>query len=49
MYSLAFNLILVHKQLKFSLGLKFVVAFMLVHCSFCLSARVEFKFEFEFK
>ena len=24
------------------------VAFMLVHCSFCLSVRVEFKFEFEF-
>ena len=47
MFSLAFNLIFDSQVIKICLS--FVVAFMLVHCSFCLSARVEFKFEFEFK
>ena len=49
MFSLVFKLIFDSRVIKICLSLKFVVAFMLVHCSFCLSARVEFKFEFEFK
>ena len=48
MFSLAFNLIFDSQVIKICLGSTFVVAFMLVHCSFYLSARVEFKFEFEF-
>ena len=48
-FSLAFNLIFVSQVIKICLSLKkFVVAFKLVHCSFCLSARFEFKLEFEF-
>ena len=49
MFSLAFNLIFVSQVIKICLSLNFVVAFMLVHWSFCLSARVEFNFELEFK
>ena len=48
MYSLAFNLVFVSQVIKICLGLKICVAFMLVHCSFGLSARFEFKLEFEF-
>ena len=49
MISLAFNLIFDSQVIKICLSLNFVVAFILVHYSFCLSARIEFKFEFEFK
>ena len=49
MFSLAFKLIFDSQVIKICLSLIFVVAFMLVHCSFCLSVRVEFKFEIEFK
>ena len=48
MFSLAFNLILFHKELKIFQD-KYVGAFMLVHYFIWLSVRVEFKFEFEFK
>ena len=48
MFSLAFKLIFDSQVIKICLSLKFVVAFMLVHYYFCLSARFEFKFEFEF-
>jgi len=43
MLRLAFKLIFLSQAIKICLSFKFVVAFMLVHCSFCLSARVEFK------
>ena len=46
-FSLAFNLILFHKYLKFIIGLNFVVAFMLVHTFNWV--WFEFKFIFEFK
>ena len=49
MLSLAFNLIFVSQVIKIFLRFNFVDAFMLVHCFNCLSARVEFKFKFEFK
>ena len=49
MFRLAFNLISVPLVIKNFLRFNFVVAFMLVHCFICLSARVEFKFKFEFK
>ena len=49
MFRLAFNLIFVPLVIKIFLRFNFVVAFMLVHCFICLSARAEFKLEFEFK
>ena len=49
MFRLAFKSNFVSQVIKICLSLSFVVALMLVHCSFCWSARVEFKFEFEFK